>query len=72
MFDGKANTVRGLKARYDVVILGDMTLSPAQVSMFTTWVNGGGNLIAMRPDKQLAALMGLAELGRKKSQFAAI
>src|SRR3982750_3542919 len=40
-----------------------MTLSPAQVSMFTTWVNGGGNLVAMRPDKQLASLMGLTDAG---------
>ena len=29
-----------------------MPLTAAQVTMFTTWVNGGGNLIAMRPDKQ--------------------
>ena len=27
--------------------------------MFTDWVNAGGNLIAMRPDKQLAGLLGL-------------
>ena len=46
-------------ANYDVVILGDMSLSSAQVSMLTTWVNGGGNLIAMHPDKQLASLLGL-------------
>ena len=26
--------------------------------MLTNWVNGGGNLIAMRPDKQLAGLLG--------------
>ena len=31
--------------------------------MFTTWVNGGGNLIAMRPDKQLAGLLGLTDAG---------
>ena len=41
-------------AGYDVVILGEMPLTSAQVTMFTNWVNGGGNLIAMRPDKQLA------------------
>ena len=29
--------------------------------MFTDWVNGGGNLIAMRPDKQLAGLLGLTD-----------
>ena len=27
--------------------------------MLTTWVNGGGRLIAMHPDKQLAGLLGL-------------
>ena len=46
-------------ANYDVVILGDMSLTSAQVSMLTTWVNGGGQLIAMHPDKQLAGLLGL-------------
>jgi Domain of unknown function (DUF4082)/Bacterial Ig-like domain/Bacterial Ig domain len=46
-------------AAYDVVILGDISLTSAQVSMLTTWVNGGGRLIAMHPDKQLAGLLGL-------------
>ena len=36
-----------------------MTLTSSQVSMLSTWVNGGGNLIAMHPDKQLASLLGL-------------
>ena len=44
---------------YDVAILGDISLSPSQVSMLTTWVSVGGNLIAMHPDKQLAGLLGL-------------
>ena len=39
-------------ASYDVAILGETALNSSQVSMFTTWVNSGGNLIAMRPDKQ--------------------
>ena len=46
-------------APYDVVILGTTPLTAGQVSMFTTWVTGGGRLIAFRPDKQLAALLGL-------------
>ena len=46
-------------ASYDVVILGEMSLTSDQVSMFTSWVTAGGNLIAMRPDKQLASLLGL-------------
>ena len=40
-------------------ILGEMPLTAAQVTMLTDWVNGGGNLIAMRPDKKLAPLLGL-------------
>src|SRR5262249_17651291 len=50
-------------AAYDVVLLGDIALTPAQVSMFSNWVNGGGNLIAMRPDRQLATLLGLTDAG---------
>lgn len=46
---------------YDVVVLGEMSLTSTQVTMFTNWVNGGGNLIAMRPDKQLAGLLGLSD-----------
>jgi hypothetical protein len=41
---------------YDLVVLGDMSLTAAQVTMFSNWVAGGGNLIAMHPDPQLAAL----------------
>ena len=46
--------------QYDVVVLGSTPLTAAQVSMFTAWVTAGGNLITFRPDKQLAALLGLA------------
>ena len=45
---------------YDVVILGDMKLTPTQVNMLSSWVTTGGNLIAMHPDKQLATLLGLS------------
>jgi hypothetical protein len=48
-------------ATYDVAILGEMSLTAAQVTMLTDWVNAGGNLIAMRPDKQLASLLGLLD-----------
>ncbi len=44
---------------YDLVILGDFALTSSQANMISTWVNGGGNLIAMRPDKQLAGMLGL-------------
>jgi hypothetical protein len=46
-------------SQYDVVLLGQTPLTSAQVAMFSTWVSGGGNLIAFRPDKQLAGLLGL-------------
>ena len=48
-------------ANYDTVILGDLSLTASQVSMLSTWVTGGGNLIAMHPDKQLAGLLGLTD-----------
>ncbi len=54
-----SNVTSTTLAAYDVAILGDMPLTSAQVSMLTTWVNGGGRLIAMHPDKQLAGLLGL-------------
>jgi hypothetical protein len=44
---------------YDVVILDVRSLTSAQVTMLTNWVNAGGNLIAMRPDIKLASLLGL-------------
>lgn len=50
-------------ANYNVVILAEMPLTSTQVSLFTTWVNGGGNLIAMRPDAGLASLLGLSPRG---------
>jgi Bacterial Ig-like domain len=48
-------------AGYDVVVLGQTTLTVAQVSMLTSWVTAGGNLIVLRPDKQLAGLLGLSD-----------
>ena len=44
---------------YDVAILGEMTLTSVQVTMLADWVDAGGNLIAMRPDPQLAGLLGI-------------
>ncbi|MGE5570031.1 MAG: DUF4082 domain-containing protein [Rhodospirillales bacterium] len=45
---------------YEVVILGEMPLTSGQVSLFSSWVNSGGHLIAMRPAAGLASLLGLA------------
>ena len=44
-----------------MAILGDMALTAAQETMLETWVTAGGNLIAMRPDKDLAAFLGLTD-----------
>ena len=46
-------------AAYDVAILGETALTAGEVTMLTDWVNAGGNLIALRPDPQLAGLLGL-------------
>jgi WD40 repeat protein len=53
---------------YDLVILAPATLSADQVGMFSDWVNAGGKLIAMRPDPQLAGLLGLSSAGSTLSE----
>jgi hypothetical protein len=50
-------------AAYDVVILARMPLAAGQASMFATWVNSGGNLIAMAPDASLNTLLGVTSTG---------
>jgi hypothetical protein len=49
--------------KYDVVVVGDITLTAAQVTMLTTWVTAGGTLIAFHPDPQLSALLGITSAG---------
>jgi hypothetical protein len=46
---------------FDSVILTEMPLATNQVIMFEDWVNAGGNLIAMRPDKKLQTLLGISD-----------
>ncbi len=46
---------------YDVVILGEMSLTADQITLLNNWVSAGGNLIAMRPDQGLAARFGLSD-----------
>lgn len=50
---------------YDVVILGEAPLTESQAETLGDWVKGGGHLIAMRPDKKLAGLLGLTDLSSK-------
>ena len=52
---------------YDLIILGEFPLAAAQVKLFGDWVETGGSLIAMRPDKQLADLLGLNKTSGKLS-----
>lgn len=42
-----------------VTILAETTLTSGQATLFNNHVNGGGRLIAMRPDAQIKALFGL-------------
>jgi hypothetical protein len=46
-------------ANYDVVILGNVAVSGSQATDLNTWVNGGGNLITMKPGSNLSSLLGL-------------
>jgi len=42
-----------------VILADDSPLTSAQVSLVTTWVNGGGNFVAMRPNDNLDTLLGI-------------
>ena len=50
-------------AAYDVVLLAKMPLAADKAALLSSWVNAGGNLIAMAPDPQLAGLLGISPLG---------
>ncbi len=58
-----SNITASALTSYKVVLLAEMSLSPAQISMLDTWVQGGGKLIAFRPAKALAAQYGLTDAG---------
>lgn len=55
-------------ASYDVVVLGEAALSSNQVTTISNWVVSGGNIIALRPDKKLAPLLGLSDAGGTSSE----
>lgn len=57
----------GVLANFDAVVLAEMSLTQPQADMFSTWVNSGGNLVAMRPDKKLASLLGLTDAGTTRA-----
>lgn len=60
---GLATVDTTLLNNHDLAILAPTALSAAQVTLLTDWVNSGGNLIAMRPDPQLASLLGVGMTG---------
>ena len=55
-------------SNYDAVVLAEMALTQPQADMFSSWVtDNGGNLVAMRPDKKLAGLLGLTDAGTTRT-----
>ena len=54
-----AEVTRTVLNKYDVVIIGDIILTSAKVTLLTDWTNAGGTLIALKPDAKLAGLLGL-------------
>jgi hypothetical protein len=46
-----------------LVVLAETPLTGAQAELLSGYVNGGGRLLALRPDAQIAALFGLAPAG---------
>jgi Domain of unknown function (DUF4082)/Bacterial Ig-like domain/Bacterial Ig domain/Secretion system C-terminal sorting domain len=49
--------------KYDAVIVGDIALTSAQVTLLTNWATAGGTLITFSPDPQLAGLLGITPTG---------
>lgn len=45
--------------QHQLIILAETPLTSGQATIFTSYVNGGGRIIAMRPDAQIASLFGL-------------
>jgi hypothetical protein len=43
-----------------LVVLSETPLSGGQATLLTTYVNGGGRLVAMRPDSQLDGVLGIS------------
>ncbi|MCL4785697.1 MAG: CehA/McbA family metallohydrolase, partial [Verrucomicrobia bacterium] len=58
----------GMLAQREVVILGEQSLTEAQVITLSNWVHQGGNLVALRPDKKLAGLLGLVDAAATLSE----
>jgi Big-like domain-containing protein/Calx-beta domain-containing protein len=46
-----------------VVVLAETALTAGQANLFSNYVAGGGRLVAMKPDNQLAPVLGLTPVG---------
>ena len=57
-----------LLADYKYVLLGSTSLNSQQTQSLTNWVSNGGNLIAFKPDMQLASLLGITDGGSTLSE----
>ena len=54
-------------SQHSVIVLAETPLTAAQASMFTSYVSGGGRLLALQPDAQIAALFGLTAVGTSQT-----
>jgi hypothetical protein len=59
----------GYLAAFDVVLLAETSPTAAEEQFFRDYVAAGGNLIAMRPDPNLADLFGLSFVGLRPEQL---
>ena len=53
---------------FDIVILAETSITPAQQEVLTHYVEEGGNLIAFRPDKKLSDVFGIVSAGGETSE----
>ena len=49
--------------KFDIIILTESLITPAQKEMFSVFVKEGGNLIAFKPDRKLAEVFGIVDEG---------
>ena len=52
-----------LLTNYDVVVLGEMSLAPSDITNFSDWTTAGGIFISFRPDALLSPLLGITTTG---------
>ncbi len=53
--------------QHKVVILTETPLTSVEATLFTSYVSGGGHLLAFRPDAQIAHLFGITLVGTNQS-----